>query len=62
MLFESVVTNSVYYGGAFALYLLGAWKPSLTGIVLLFGIDIAFDSVVSLAAYVYMLKKNKISI
>ena len=62
MLFESVVTNAIYYGGAFILYLCGVWQPTLIGIALLFGIGNAFDSVVSLVAYIYLLKKNKISI
>ena len=62
MLFESIVTNAVYYGGAFILYITGVWTPTLIGIALLFGIGNAFDSIVSLAAYVYLLKKQKISI
>ena len=62
MLFESVVTNTVYYGIAFVLYLTGVWVPTLTGIALLFGIGNAFDAVVSLGAYVFLLKKKKISI
>lgn len=59
MLFESVITNTVYYGIAFILYAAGIWTPTLTGIALLFGIGNAFDSVVSLAAYVCLLKKHK---
>ena len=62
MLFESVVTNSIYYGIAFILYLTGVWTPSLIGIALLFGIGNAFDSIVSLIAYVFLLKKNKINL
>ena len=63
MLFESVVTNTVYYGLAFILYLKGIWTPSLIGgIALLFGIGNAFDSVVSLGAFAYLLKKEKINI
>ena len=62
MLFESVVTNSIYYGIAFALYATNAWTPTLTGIALLFGIGNAFDSIVSLVAYVFLLKKEKINI
>lgn len=62
MLFESVVTNTAYYGIAFILYLTGVWSPSLIGIALLFGIGNAFDSVVSLCAFVYLLKKEKINI
>ena len=59
MLFESMVTNSVYYGGAFLLYSMGLWAPTLTGIALLFGIGMAFDSVVSLGAYWYLMRKMK---
>lgn len=59
MLFESVVTNSIYYGAAFILYLTGKWTPSLIGIALLFGIGNAFDSIVSALAYAYLLRKNK---
>ena len=62
MLFESVVTNTIYYGIAFILYITGAWTPSLIGIALLFGIGNAFDSVVSFVAYAFLLKKEKINI
>jgi Na+-driven multidrug efflux pump len=62
MLFESVVTNTIYYGIAFILYVTGLWTPSLIGIALLFGIGNAFDSIVSLGAYAFLLKKNKINI
>ena len=62
MLFESVVTNSIYYGIAFILYATGVWVPTLTGIALLFGIGNAFDSIVSLVAYAHLLKKEKINI
>ena len=62
MLFESVVTNTVYYGIAFILYLTGIWTPSLIGIALLFGIGNAFDSIVSLSAFGFLLKKEKIYI
>ena len=59
MLFESVVTNTIYYGGAFILYITGTWIPTLTGIALLFGIGMAFDSLVSLGAYVHLLRNGK---
>ena len=54
MLFESVVTNTVYYGIAFILYAAKLWSPSLMGIALLFGIGNAFDSLVSLGAYLHL--------
>ena len=62
MLFESIVTNTVYYGIAFILYLANIWTPSLIGIAVLFGIGNAFDSVVSLGAYSHLLKKRNINI
>ncbi len=62
MLFESVVTNLIYYGGAFILYICGVWKPSLIGIALLFGVGNAFDSIVSFIAYLFLLKKKRVFI
>ena len=62
MLFESVISNTVYYGGAFLLYRAGVWTPTLTGIALMFGFGMAFDSVVSWVAYCHLLKKQKIQI
>ena len=62
MLFESVVTNTVYYGIAFVLYVTKVWTPTLTGIALLFGIGNAFDSIVSMIVYMFMLKKEKLNI
>ena len=62
MLFESIVTNSIYYGSAFVLWITGVWQPTLIGIALLFGIGNAFDTIVSLAAYVFLLKRHNINI
>lgn len=60
MLFESVVTNSVYYGIFFILYLKGIWVPTLTGIALMFGCGNAFDSIISgIAYYVFRKKSDK---
>jgi hypothetical protein len=62
MLFESVVTNTVYYGIAFILYATNLWTPTLIGIALLFGIGNAFDSVVSYVAFRVLMKKENIKI
>ena len=62
MLAESLVTNSVYYGAAFVLYATRLWTPTLTSIAVMFGVGNAFDSIVSYAAYRYLLKKQKIDI
>ena len=62
MLFESVATNALYYGTMFVLYITKIWVPTLTGIALMFGFGMVFDSLVSLVAYIYLLKKKKINI
>lgn len=62
MLFESIVTNSIYYGSAFIFYSTGKWIPTLAGIAILFGIGNAFDSIVSGGAYAFLLRKKKINI
>ena len=51
MLFESVVTNLVYYGICFILYVTNIFKPTLTGIALMFGVGNAFDAIVSFVVY-----------
>ena len=55
MLFEAVITNVVYYGTFFVLYLLGIWTPTLIGIALMFGFGNVFDSIVSAVVYRYFL-------
>ena len=62
MLFESIVTNIVYYGICFILYITHVFEPTLLGIALMFGIGNAFDSIVSAIAYGYLLKKERINI
>lgn len=62
MLFESVVTNTIYYGIAFILFKNEIWIPSLQNIALMFGIGIVFDSIVSLGAFIFLLTKYKINI
>lgn len=59
MLFESVVTNSLYYGLFFVLYLTGVWTPTLISIALMFGGGNAFDSVVSWLAYRHFRKTSE---
>lgn len=58
MLFESAVTNSIYYGIFFILYLTEVWSPTLIGIAIMFGCGNAFDAVVSGVAYWYFYKKE----
>ena len=61
MLFESIITNVIYYGFCFILYVTNIFQPTLLGIAIMFGIGNIFDSIVSGIVYVYFLKKNKMS-
>lgn len=56
---QSLITNAVYYGGAYLLYRMGIWVPSLTGIALLFGWGMVFGTGVSLGLYIWMLKESQ---
>ncbi len=59
MLFESVVTNVVYYGAAFTLYITEIRTSTLTEIAFLFGIGNAPDTAASFGSGVYLMKKIK---
>ena len=62
MLAESVITNTIYYGTFFILYLTGVFVPTLTGIALMFGFGNLFDSIVSGIAYAVFLKREGIKV
>lgn len=59
MLAESLITNIVYYGACFVLYLTGVFVPTLTGIALMFGIGNAFDAAVSAGAYAIFRRRER---
>ena len=67
MLFESIVTNIVYYGICFVLYISNVFKPTPVGIALIEQGGFSFPSghsMVSLAFYgyiIYLMRKSKLS-
>jgi hypothetical protein len=62
MLFQSVVVNTLFYGTLFVLYVLGIYQPTLLLIALMFALGIAVDALLTGGIFVWMLKKNKISL
>jgi Na+-driven multidrug efflux pump len=60
MLFQSLVINSVFYGGLFVLYRLGIYKPTLDLIALMFAVGIALDSLLTYGMFAWMLKRKNI--
>lgn len=62
MLVESIFTNGLYYVTMFILWKTGVFVPTLTSISLMFGVGMAIDLIPTLGCYIYLLKKEKISI
>lgn len=56
MLVQSVVINSIYYGGAYLACMTGFFQPTLTSIAVLFGGGIAMDAVITFGLYYYLEK------
>lgn len=59
ILVQSLITNAVYYGGAFLLYRVGIWTPTLTSIAMLFGWGMVFGGVVTSILYWWLLQSRK---
>ena len=51
MLYQSLIVNTLFYGGAFVLYRIGVFVPSLTKIAVMFGVGIGLDSVITFAMF-----------
>lgn len=63
MLYQSLIVNIVFYGGAFAAYHLGYFQPTLLGIAVMFGIGIVFDAIVTFALFVMVYhRSNKVAL
>ena len=59
MLFQSIVINTVFYGGLFILYVTGIYQPNLTLIALMFAGGTALDSLLTFGMFVWLVKKKK---
>ena len=62
MLFQSIVINVLVYGGAFILWISGIYIPTLTNIALLFAFGTGLDSILTYGIFMWMLKKERLSI
>lgn len=51
MLIQSLAVNILFYGSAFVLYQFGIFIPTLTGIALMFGAGIVFDSIITVLLF-----------
>lgn len=62
MLIESIFTNGLFYVTMYILWRTGVWVPTLTGISLMFGIGMAIDLIPTIGCYLYLLKKEQVSV
>ncbi len=58
MLIQSLATNLIFYVGAYILYLLGIFQPTLTGIAILFGLGMTFDSMITFLLFIRFSQNN----
>ncbi|MCF1457523.1 MAG: hypothetical protein LPH21_08150, partial [Shewanella sp.] len=52
MLYQSLIVNIIFYGGAYVLYSLGMYQPTLNSIALLFGLGMTIDAAITWALYI----------
>jgi len=52
MLVQSLIVNIFFYGSAYLLYKAGIFIPTLSGIAIMFGVGIVFDSVITFLLFV----------
>jgi Na+-driven multidrug efflux pump len=60
MLYQSLIVNSVFYGGMFIAYKVGIFVPSLNGIAIMFGTGMAIDSLITFVMFVVLRRKNRL--
>jgi Na+-driven multidrug efflux pump len=60
MLYQSLFVNLIYYGGAYILYVLGIFQPTLLAIALMFGIGLLIDAIPTVYLFIRLLKAKKI--
>ncbi|GAI10635.1 unnamed protein product [marine sediment metagenome] len=66
MAYQAIITNGTVYVVAFLAYLTGFWTPTLTSILILFGIGIVVDSILTVyyafrVLFPHNLERNDVS-
>lgn len=60
MLYQSLIVNTVFYGGMFIAYKAGIFVPSLNGIAIMFGTGMAIDSLITFVMFGVLRRKNRL--
>lgn len=59
MLYQSLIVNTLFYGGAYIAYQIGWFIPSLEAIALMFGFALLFDAALTLGLYIWLRKTER---
>ena len=62
MLYQSLIVNILFYGGAYILFKMGVFEPTLNGIAIMFGLGMAFDFIPTVVLYLKLFKDRGIKI
>lgn len=59
MLYQSLIVNSLFYGGSYVAYQIGWFVPSLDKIAIMFGLGIVMDSLITFGIY-FLLRQQQL--
>ena len=60
MLHQSLIVNLLFYGSIFVLFKMGIFIPTLDRIVIMFGISMTLDAIITFTMYIYLSKKDRL--
>ncbi|PKH06351.1 MATE family Na+-driven efflux transporter [Moritella sp. Urea-trap-13] len=58
MLYQSLLVNSLFYGGAFIAYQVGWFEPTLDRIAVMFGLGMTIDAIITFFLYFWLRKQS----
>lgn len=60
MLYQSLIVNTVFYGGMYVAYRTGLFVPSLERIAIMFGVGMAADSMITFVMFWVLNRRNRL--
>jgi Na+-driven multidrug efflux pump len=60
MLYQSLLVNTIFYGGMYIAYKTGLFVPTLERIAIMFGVGMAVDSMITFAMFWVLNKRNQL--
>jgi len=60
MLYQSLLVNTIFYGGLYVAFKLGLFAPTLDRIAIMFGVGMAIDSIITFVMYWILSRRNRL--